>query len=124
MPLARLRNLFGEPVALWAALQAVTSMAVAFGWLQGIGIHSQSDLAIVLVVENAAAALHIAIVTHHTLLAPIVELFKATSTLLVIYGFHISTEQTATVITVITAVFAFGHRQATSPAEPTPPQAT
>jgi hypothetical protein len=117
---ARLRNLWGEPVLVWGAIQAGTAMAESFGWLGGIGIHGQHALAVLLLVENAVAAVHVALVTHRTLMAPVIELFKALGTLSAVYGFHMSTEQTGIAVTFITALFAFGHQSQTSPIPPPP----
>jgi len=111
----RLRNLWGEPVALWAAIQAGVQMMIAFGWLSGIGLDGQDSMAAVGVVLAAAAAVHLALFTHQTLLAPVVQLFQALAVLGVIYGVKITDDQSALAITFITAIFAFGHRQSTSP---------
>lgn len=111
----KLSNLFGEPVAIVAAIQAVMVMALSFGWLDFIGLHSQADIAVVMVALNALAAAYLAFQTHATLLAPVIELFKAFISLGVIYGLHITTEQTGTLIVVITAFFAIQHRKAVIP---------
>src|SRR4051812_25843986 len=108
--------LFGEPVAIVGAVQALLVMLIAYHKLDWLGLTSQGDVAVVVVVLNAAGALYLAWSTHHTLLAPIVELFKAMVALGVIYGLHISTEQTGLVIAVLTALFSLGHRTQTSPA--------
>lgn len=113
--MTRFRNLFGEPVALWAGIQAFAAIANSFGWLEFAGIHGQTDMAVVMVALNAAAALHMALFTHHTLLAPVVELLKALIGLGAIYGLHVSTEQTATIVALITALAAGWHRTQTSP---------
>jgi hypothetical protein len=118
--MARLRNLWGEPVVIWGAFQALTAMGESFGWLGGIGIHGQVALGYLLLVEQAIAAVHVALVTHRTLLAPAVELFKACATLGVIYGLHITTEQTGLFITFMTAFFALVHQSQTSPIPPPP----
>lgn len=114
-PTRDLRNLFGEPVATWAVIQAAVVMAVGFGWLGGIGIDGQDSLAVLLVVMNALAAVHIAVATHHTLLGPLVEAVKALVGLSAIYGLHITNEQTAGLITLLTALAAAWHRTQTSP---------
>jgi hypothetical protein len=111
----RLRTLFGEPVAVWAAIQAVLVAIESFGWLDWAGIHGQPDMARLVAVISTLAAIHIAIVTHHTLLAPLVQLMQAFASFLVIYGLHISAEQTALLVGVLTAVAAAWHRTQTGP---------
>lgn len=111
----RLRTLLGEPVAIVGALQAALVMAVSFGWLSGIGLSSQHDVALVVIVLSALAAVYQAYVTHHTVLAPVVQLFQALANLGVIYGLHISDQQTGMVVVLITAVFSLFHRSQTSP---------
>lgn len=108
-------SLFGEPVAIVGAVQALLVMLISFDKLGGLGLHSQGDVALVVVVLNAAAALYLAYTTHQTLLAPVIELFKAMVALGVIYGFNLTTEQTGLVIAFMTAMFALGHRTQTSP---------
>ena len=111
------KNLWGEPVALWATIQATLAAANSFGWLSWAGIEGQKDMALVFAVVAALAAVHLALFTHQTLLAPLVQLVQALLASLIIYGTHVSTEQTALVVGVLTAIFAFGHRQATSPTD-------
>lgn len=111
----RFRNLFGEPVAIVGAIQALLVMLISFDKLGAIGLHTQGDVALVVVVLNTAAALYLAWTTHQTVLAPVIELFKALVALGVIYGFHLTTEQTGMVIAFLTALFALGHRTQTSP---------
>jgi hypothetical protein len=110
-----LANLGGEPVAIVGAIQAALVMAVSFGWLTGIGLSNQHDVALVVIVVSAAGAVYTAVVTHHTVLAPVIALFQALVNLGVIYGLHITNEQTGMVVALITAVFALFHRTQTSP---------
>ena len=109
-------NRFREPAAIVAAIQSILAVAVSFGWLAGIGIDGQDALAVVMVAVNALAAVYVAYVTKDTLLAPVVELFKALLGVGVIYGFHLTTEQTGLAVVAITAVFGLFNRQATTPA--------
>lgn len=109
-------KLFGrEPAAVVASIQAVLALGVSFGWFAGIGLKGQDDVALVVTVLSALAALYLAYVTSETLLAPVIELFKAALALGVIYGFNISTEQTGLAIAAITAVFAGFQRTQVSP---------
>lgn len=108
-------RLLGEPVAIVGAVQAALVMAVSFHWLDALGLHSQSDVALVVVVVSAGGAVYTAVVTKHTVLAPVIALFQALVNLGVIYGLTISTEQTGLVVAFITAVFALFHRTQTSP---------
>jgi hypothetical protein len=108
-------QLLGEPAAIIAAVQAILAVAVSFGWLSVIGIDGQDALAVVMVAVNAIGAVVVAYTTRDTLLAPVVELFKALLSVGAIYGLHITTEQTGLVVVVITAVFGLFNRQSTSP---------
>jgi hypothetical protein len=114
-----LKNLWGEPVALWGALIAIATMAISFDWLSGIGIEGQDDMARVLAVLSALSAIHIALFTHCTLVGLIVPTVTAFVNFGVIYGTHISAEQTATIVAGITAVGSALHWWAQTPtAEP------
>lgn len=115
MSVHSLTRLGGEPVAIVGAIQAALVMAVSFGWLTDIGLTTQHDVALVVIVVSAVGAAYTAYVTHQTLLAPVVALFQALVNLGVIYGLHISTEQTGMVVAFITAAFALFHRTQTSP---------
>jgi hypothetical protein len=111
----RLKNLWGEPVAFWALIQTILVAADAFGWLEFIGIHGQDDMAKIVVLVSALAAVHLALFTHKTLLGPIVQVVQALVGVLVIYGTHISAEQTAMIVSVITAAAAAWHRERVTP---------
>jgi hypothetical protein len=114
-------KLFGrEPAAIVGAIQALLVLAVSFGWLDAVGLKGQDDVALVVGVLAALSALYLAYVTSETLLAPVIEVFKAALALGVIYGFAITTEQTGMVIAALTAVFAAFQRTQVSPLpEPT-----
>lgn len=114
-------KIFGrEPAAIVGAIQAVLVLAVSFGWLDFIGLKGQGDVALVVGVLSALSAAYLAYVTSETLLAPVVEVFKAALALATIYGFAITTEQTGMVIALITAVFAAFQRTQVFPlADPT-----
>lgn len=105
-------KIFGyEPVAIIGAVQATLYMLVAFGKLDFIGLDGKDDVAIVVGVMAAVEAVVVAYNTHETLLAPLTALLKAALALGVIYGFHVTDEQAATVITVITAFLAYKQRE-------------
>ena len=109
-------KIFGrEPAAIVGAIQALLALAISFGWLAGLGLTTQDDLALVMAVVSGAAALYLAYVTSETLLAPVIEVFKAALALAAIYGFHLTTEQTGFAIAAITAVLAGWQRGQTSP---------
>lgn len=115
----RFRNLFGEPVAIVGAVQAILIMLVSFGDLDWLGLHTQNDVMTVVAVLTALGAVYLAWSTHRTLLAPVIELFKAGVAVAAIYGFQMSTEHVGIVITAFTAFFALIHQSQTSPI-PTP----
>lgn len=104
-----------EPAAIIGAIQSVLVLAVSFGWLDGIGLKGQDDVALVVGVLTAIAAAALAYLTRDTLLAPVIEVFKAALALAVIYGFSITLEQTGFVVAGITALFAAFQRTQTSP---------
>ena len=106
-----LKNLWGEPVAVWATIQAVVVALISFGWLEGIGLSNQDDMAAVVAVISALSAIHLALFTHKTILAPLTQLVQAVVALLAIYGTHFSAENTALLVGAITAVAAAWHRE-------------
>lgn len=109
-------KLFGrEPAAIVGAIQAVLALIVSFGWLKGIGLEGQDDVALVVGVLSALSAVYLAYVTDETLLAPVLEVLKAALAFGAIYGFSITTEQTGMAIAVITALLAGWQRTQTSP---------
>lgn len=102
-------QIFGrEPAAIVAAIQAVLALLIGFGTLEPIGLSTQTDLAVVMGVVGAVAALYLAYVTSETLLAPVVEVLKASLALGAIYGLAITAEETALLIATVTAIAASG----------------
>lgn len=110
-----MKRFLGEPAALIAGIQSILAVAVSFGWLTGLGIAGEDSLAVVMVAINAVGALVVAWYTKDTLLAPVIELFKALLAVGAIYSFTISLEQTGMIVVAITALFGLFNRQATSP---------
>lgn len=109
-------KIFGrEPAAIVGAIQAVLALAVSFGWLEFIGLKGQGDVALVVGVVTALSAVYLAYVTNETLLAPVIEVFKASLAMAAIYGLSITTEQTGLVIAALTALFAGYQRTQVSP---------
>jgi len=106
---------FREPAALVAAVQALLAFLISFHALDFIGLDTQADLAVVVVVLNAAGAFYVAWKTKDTLLGPVVELFKALLALGMIFGFALTTEQTGLAVIFITAALGLFNRQATKP---------
>lgn len=104
-----------EPAALVGAVQAVLALAVSFGWLEFVGLKGQGDVALVVGVLSALAAVYLAYSTNESMLAPIIEVFKTSLALAAIYGLSITTEQTGMAIAAITAVFAFFQRSQVVP---------
>jgi len=109
-------KIFGrEPIAIIAGLQALLALFCSLGWLATLGINTQGDVAIVVLVLNAAAAVVVAITTRATLLAPVVELAKAVLSLAAIYNLHLSNEQTGFLLGAIPLLLALLHRSQTTP---------
>lgn len=99
-----------EPVTIMAALQAILTMLVGFDALTWAGLNGTDSVVLVMAVANAVAAVVIAYRTDRTLLAPVVELFKALVAAGVIYGWNLGEEKSALVVATITAVFAMFHQ--------------
>ena len=109
-------TIFGrEPAAIAAAIQAVIALLISFGWLQWVGLSTQTDVAVVMAVVSAGFAVYLAAATNETLLAPVNELFKTTLALAAIYGLHLSTEQTGMAVAVIATVLGLWQRGKVSP---------
>lgn len=104
-----------EPAAYVALIQAALALAVAFGWLKGLGLNTQQDVGLVVGVLSALAAVYLAWVTSATLLAPVIEATKAGLALGVIYGLNISLEQTGLLIAFITVAVGFFQRTQVTP---------
>lgn len=104
-------TIFGrEPAAIVGAIQAFLALAISFGWLSGIGISTQNDLAIVMAVVAAGSAVYMAWATNESLLAPVIEAFKALLALGAIYGLHLSNDQTGLAVAAITSILALYQR--------------
>lgn len=106
-----------DPVIYVGAIQSVLVMLLSFDALGWASIDSQAEIGLVVVLLTAAGAVITAFKTDRTLLAPIVELFKAGVAMATIYGFALTTEQTGTIIAAITMLAAFFHQSQVSPLE-------
>lgn len=110
------KQIFGrEPAVIVAAIQAFLALLLSFGWLAPLGLSTQTDLAALVTVLSAAAGVYLALGTTSTLLAPVLEFFKAALGLAAIYGFQLSVEQTGAAVAAISALFAVVLRDRTSP---------
>lgn len=99
-----------DPVVIAAGIQALLLFLVSFGYLSFIGLKGQNDVAVVMVVVYALGAVYTAYRTNRTLLAPVIELFKALLGLGAIYGLHLTNDQTGMLIVLITSVFSLFHQ--------------
>ncbi len=109
-------TIFGrEPAAILASVTAVLSLLVGFGALEVIGLSSAADVGIVGAVLAAISAIYLAFATNESLLAPIVQLFKAGAALGAIYGLNLSAEESGLAILAIEAVFTAWHRDQVVP---------
>lgn len=110
------RQIFGrQPVVFVAAIQAVLLLLVSFHALKPIGLNGADDVMLVAGVLNAAGAVYLALGTTETVLAPLIELFKAGVTFAAIYGLNLTGEQSGLAVATITTVFAMLHQPKTSP---------
>lgn len=111
-----MKQIFGrQPVAIIAAIQTVLLLLVSFGALAPIGLRGPDDVLLVAGVLNGLAAVYLAYGTTETLLAPVVETFKAALALATVWGLSLSAEQSGLAVAAITAVFALVHQDRTSP---------
>jgi len=106
---------YGNPTLWVAAIQSILILLCSFGKLGFLGLNTQDDVALLVVVLNCLGALYLAWATKNTLLAPVVELLKAVVAFGAIYGLSWTTDQTAMAIVVINSVFAAFHWKATGP---------
>lgn len=110
------KQIFGrQPVVIVAAIQAVLTLLVSFHALDGIGLNGADDVLLVAAVLNAAGAVYLSLSTTETLLAPLIELFKAGVALAAIWGLNLTGEQSGLAVVTITAAFALLHQPKTSP---------
>jgi len=110
------RQILGrEPSAIIALIQAALTLALAFDWLEFIGLSTQTDLGYLLAVLNGLSALYLAWGTTETALSAIIELFKGILAFLAIYGTSVSVEQTALAVVLINAIATAFLRTQTSP---------
>lgn len=111
------RQIFGRQPVVWiAAIQAVLSLLVSFHALKAIGINGPDDVMLVAGVLNAAGAAYLAFGTTETMLATLIELFKAGAAFAAIYGLNLTGEQSGIAVLTITALFSLVvHQPKTSP---------
>ena len=104
-----------DPVIYVAVVQAFLVMLLSFDALEWAGLKTQDDLMVVVAFLTAVGAIVTAYKTSRTLLAPVVEAFKAAVAVGAIYGLQLTTEQTGSIIALITMVAAFWHQTQVSP---------
>lgn len=110
-------KIFGrEPVVIVNTIEAVLACLIAFRALDFIGIRGAEELAIVMAVVSTALGLYVAYVTGETLLGALTGFIKAGLALAAVYGFNLTAEETAGLLTAVTFVLALWHRTQTSPA--------
>lgn len=110
------RQIFGrQPVVIVAAVQMVLQLLVSVHALKGLGLNGADDVMLVAAVLNALGAVYLALGTTETLLAAVIELFKAAVAFGAIYGLNLTGEQSGLAVAAITAVLALLHQPKTSP---------
>lgn len=108
--------IFGrEPAVIVGAIQSALALLLGFGLLDFIGLDTEADVAIVVGAVAAVSALYLAYVTSGTLLAPVLEVFKALLALGAIYGLSITAEQTGLAIAALTTGFSLYQRDRVEP---------
>lgn len=108
--------IFGRnPATIVAGIQAILIALTSFHALDFIGINGQDGVALVIGVVTAVGAVVLAYKTNETVLAPVVEVFKATLALTALYGFSLNAEQTAAIIAAITMTFGMWQHTQVSP---------
>jgi len=110
-------KIFGrEPVVITNTIEAVLACLIAFHALDFIGISGADTLAVVMTVVSSTLGVYVAYVTRETLLGALTGFIKAVLVLGAVYGFELTAEQTAGVLSAVTFVLALWHRTQTGPA--------
>lgn len=110
-------TIFGrEPVVITNAIEAVLACLIAFHALDFVGIHGAHELGLVMAVVSTGLGVYVAYVTSETLLGALTGLIKAGLALAAVYGFDLTAEETAGLLTGVAFVFALWHRTQTAPA--------
>lgn len=116
--LPRAQTIFGrEPVMFLGLVETILTFAMAFG----LGI-SQEVFGPLMAVVAAGVGLYTAWATTETRLSAITGFMRAAIILAATFGLTLSDTQTGALITLVSVVFAWIHRDNTSPLplEPTP----
>lgn len=111
-------RIFGrEPVVIANFIEGLLVCALAFGWLNAIGLGSDADIAIVMAVVSGGLGIYIAYVTKDTLLGAVTGFIKAAIPLFALYGYDLSQEQAAGILSAVALTFALWQRTQTGPSD-------
>lgn len=109
-------KIFGrEPVVITNTVEGVLACLIAFHALDFIGINGADTLAIVMAVVSTGLGVYVAYVTDETLLGALTGFIKAGIALAAVYGFNLTAEQTAGLLSAVAVVFALWHRTQVAP---------
>lgn len=110
-------TVFGrEPVLITNTIEGVLACLIAFHALDFIGLSGPDTLAIVMAVVSTGFGVYVAYVTNETLLGAVTGFIKAAIALAAVYGFELTAEQTAGLLSAVAVVFALWQRTQTGPA--------
>lgn len=110
-------RIFGrEPVVVTNFVEGVLGLCLAFGLLNGLGVDTAEEMAVIMAVVTTATGVYVAYVTKDTLLGAVQGLAKAVIVCAAAFGYNLTAEQTAAVLGVLVVGAALWHRTQTGPA--------
>lgn len=110
-------KIFGrEPVVIVNFVEGGLAFALAFGMLQGIGVDTAEEMAVIMAVVASSLGVYIAYVTRDTLLGALTGFAKAGIALGAAFGYDLTATQTSALLTGLAVLMAMWHSNRTGPA--------
>lgn len=104
-------QIFGrEPVVIANAIEGIMACLIAFHALAWANIDSTASMLIVMAVVNGLMGVYVAYFTDETELAALTALIKALIAAAALYGFNLTDEQTAAILSALAVVMALWQR--------------
>jgi hypothetical protein len=101
-------KIFGqEPAAVTGVIEALLALLLSFGLFN----LTQDTVGVIMAVVTAAMGLLVAYATHQTVYSAVIGLAKSVLVLAVTFGLHVTDNQTASLIAVVTLVAGLYLRQ-------------
>lgn len=108
--------IFGrEPVLVANTIEGIMACLVAFNALSWAHIDSTASMMIVMAVVNALMGVYVAYFTDETELAALTALLKALIAAGALYGFNLSDQQTAGLLTALSLIIGLWQRTQVTP---------